>query len=219
MMTALTSRRLGFLALTLATLPAFCADAPGPEAKMREALRNTMLQMRTLQTEKDALQVTKDQLEADKKVVDEKLVAVTKQSEADQKVAQTTIDSLHGKLDARDEEIAGLRKSLEEWKGSQKKAAALAEAKEAARAKLALEKIELQRRVDDQQAKNREMYKIGAEVLSRYEKFGLGTAITAREPFVGTTRVKLENLVQDYGDKLADQRLKPESGAAAKSKP
>lgn len=206
-------------ALALIAVSAFGADAPGPEAKMREALRNTMLQMRTLQTEKDALQVAKDQLEADKKIVDEKLAAMSKQSEADQKVAQTTIDSLHGKLDARDEEIAGLRKSLEEWKGSQKKAAALAETKEGARAKLALEKIELQRRVDDQQAKNREMYKIGAEVLSRYEKFGLGTAITAREPFVGTTRVKLENLVQDYGDKLADQRIKPESGASARPKP
>ena len=52
------------------------------------------------------------------------------------------------------------------------------------------------------------MYKIGSEVLQRFENFGLGTALTAREPFVGTTRVKLQNLFQDYADKLADARIK-----------
>ena len=69
----------------------------------------------------------------------------------------------------------------------------------------------LQRRIDDQQMKNAEMYKIAKEILSRYEKFGLGTALTAREPFVGTTKVKLQTLVQDFADKLADQRLKPQA--------
>ena len=36
-----------------------------------------------------------------------------------------------------------------------------------------------------------------------------GEALTAREPFVGVTRVKFENLIQDYQDKLADQKIKP----------
>ena len=52
-------------------------------------------------------------------------------------------------------------------------------------------------------------YKTGSEILSRYENFGLGEAIVAREPFVGITRVKLQNLIQEYGDKLADQKIKP----------
>jgi hypothetical protein len=49
---------------------------------------------------------------------------------------------------------------------------------------------------------------LGKEILERYEKFGLGTALTAREPFVGTTRVRLQNLVQEYSDKLSEQRIK-----------
>jgi hypothetical protein len=53
------------------------------------------------------------------------------------------------------------------------------------------------------------MFKVGSEILTRFEKFGLGTAITAREPFIGLTRVKLQNLMQDYADKLADQKIKP----------
>ncbi len=63
------------------------------------------------------------------------------------------------------------------------------------------------------------MYKIGTEVLTRYENFGLGTALTAREPFTGSTRVRMQNLAQDLGDKLADQRIKPEPPAHPAAKP
>ena len=43
----------------------------------------------------------------------------------------------------------------------------------------------------------------------RLENFSYGTALAAREPFVGATRVKLENEVQGYKDKLLDPKLKP----------
>jgi hypothetical protein len=50
------------------------------------------------------------------------------------------------------------------------------------------------------------MYQAGMEILDRYEKFGLGDAILAREPFTATQRVKFQNLVQDLSDKLTDAR-------------
>ena len=67
---------------------------------------------------------------------------------------------------------------------------AIANDTEAKRAKLAELSIHLQRMVDDQKQKNEEMYKTGMEVLDRYEKFGLGEALFAKEPFVGITRTK-----------------------------
>ena len=65
----------------------------------------------------------------------------------------------------------------------------------------------LERKVEDQHLKNIQMYQIAIEVLDRYRKHGLGDAIVAREPFVGVSRAKLQTLVQDYGDKLLDQRI------------
>jgi hypothetical protein len=50
------------------------------------------------------------------------------------------------------------------------------------------------------------MYQAGMEILDRYEKFGLGDAILAREPFTAAQRVKFQNLVQDFSDKLTDAR-------------
>jgi hypothetical protein len=64
----------------------------------------------------------------------------------------------------------------------------------------------LQRVVEDRERKNYELYKTGNEVLTRYEKFSLGEAIEAKEPFMGLTRVKLENLVQGYEDKFASNK-------------
>ena len=179
------------------------------EAKLRENLRNTTLQLRTVQAERDALHAAK--AESDQKIatLTGQVEAMSKQLVADKDAADKAIAELKTKLEERDAEVTHLNESLAKWKVAHDKAVALANTKEAERAKFAMLAIELQRRVADQQAKNAAMYKIGNEILTRYEKFGLGTALAAREPFVGTMRVKLENLVQDYGDKLAEQRIKP----------
>jgi len=78
---------------------------------------------------------------------------------------------------------------------------------EAERASLAVQVILLQRVVADRETKNLELFKTGNEILERYEKFSLGDALGAKEPFIGITRVKLQEFVQDYKDKLVAQRI------------
>ena len=60
------------------------------------------------------------------------------------------------------------------------------------------------------------MFRLGNEVLDRYAQFGLGTAISAREPFVGITKVKFQNLVQDYQNKLTDQTIRHDAPSPEK---
>jgi chromosome segregation ATPase len=187
------------------------ADLSPAEAKLREALRNTMLQLRAAQGERDALQAEKAQLEQDKHAATVKAEALAKQCVAEREDAAQKFASFEQKTAAQELEIARLNESLSKWKVSRQEAVALAGKKEAERARLAQQAIELQRKVTDQQTRNLGMYKVGREILTRYENFGLGTALTAREPFVGTTRVKLENLVQDFQDQLAAQRIKPDA--------
>jgi chromosome segregation ATPase len=206
--------------LVLVTATAAQAAEQNPaEAKLRESLRNTMLQMRTLQGERDTLQAAKDQADAEKKALEQKLAALTKDCAGNQVAAEKQLAETQEKLTAQLQETNQLRESLDKWKASHRQATELSEKREVARVKLNSEKIVLQRTVEDQRRKNQEMYKIGTEVLSRYEGFGLGTAITAREPFTGTMKVRLQNLVQDFADKLADQRIKPEPPAHPVAKP
>ena len=55
--------------------------------------------------------------------------------------------------------------------------------------------------------RNAEMLTLGREILERYKRKGLGAVITGSEPFVQASRVKLENLAQDYEDKLRAARF------------
>ena len=167
------------------------AADPNADAKVRENLRNALLQLRTAQSERNTFQAAKTQLEQEKDALTKRVEALTKQLAADKDSADKATAELKAKLEERDAEVARLNEAVTQWKTA-RKATGIANAKEAERAKLAAQVIELQRRVADQQTKNAAMFKIGNEILTRYEKFGLGTALTAREPFVGTMRVKLQ---------------------------
>jgi chromosome segregation ATPase len=185
------------------------ADNANPEARLRELLRNTMLQLRAAEADRDALQSAKSETEKQKKVLEDQVATLTENAKTDKEAADKTIADLNTKTTQQEAEIAQLKDALAKWKESQKQAIDLIGTKEAQRAKLAGDNILLQRRVDEYHTKNLALYKVGTEVLDRYEKFGLGDALTAREPFVGLTRVRFQNLVQDYQDKLSEQKIKP----------
>jgi len=177
---------------------------------MRETLRNTMLQLRTAQNERAALQAS--QAEAEEKL--KKLTAEVESLRKDTAAANKTVTDQQAQL-------AKFKEALQNWETAYKQATDVASSKEAARAKLADEVIVLQRHVADQRTKNTALFQTANEILTRYERFGLGEALTAKEPFVGVTRVKLETLVQDYEDKIADERIKDSDygkpGAPAKT--
>jgi chromosome segregation ATPase len=189
------------------------ADGPSPaEAKLREQLRSALLQARNLQAERDTLQAAKIQLETEKKAAEEQAAKLQKQIAADKESADKAIAELRDKVTAQGDQLTQIQQSLDKWKAAHAEVTSIAQKKEGERAKLAQDKIELERIVADQRTRNLAMYRVGKEILDRYEKFGLGTALSAREPFTGAMRVKLENLVQDLGDKLSEQRIKPEPG-------
>jgi hypothetical protein len=202
--------RLSLAALHADDQPA----ASTTETRLREALRDTMLQLHDAQNQLAALQASEAQNEKDnadlKTKVDSlnaQIAALTKQSADDKAAADKTIADLNAQISDQAGQLTRLNQALAEWKNAYNQAAQLAADKEAARAKSALQAALLQRTIDDREFKNLELYKTGSEILDRYEKFGLGDAIGAKEPFVGLSRVKLEALVQDYRDKLLNQTV------------
>ncbi len=188
------------------------------EAKLRETVRALTLQLRTAESDRDNLQAAQVQTAQEKKTLTAQVEALNKQAAADKETRDAqdkTIAGLNSRINDQAVEIAGLKDTVEKWKASQKQAADLAANKESQRAKLAGDVLLLERKIADREAKNLAMFKLANEILTRYERFGLGDAIGAREPFTGLTRVKLENLVQDYQDKLIAQKVKPDKAPAA----
>lgn len=184
----------------------FCAGSAqaADDARLKETLRTLTLRLRSAETERNTLLSDKAQFEQEKKTLTDKVQTLTKQAAED----KAQMDTLTTKSEEQEKELADTKESLTKWKAAYEQIAAGAKKIEAERAKFADESVILKRKVADREEKNRELFKLGNEILTRYEKFGMGDALAAREPFTGIARVKLENLVQDYGDKLADQRVK-----------
>lgn len=179
-------------------------------AKLRAALRDTMLQLRAAQTEAATLKAEKPVLEAKVADLTKKSDALAKQAATDQGEAKKKIEGLTVDYQELEKKYATLEETLAKWKDGYAKAAAVANAKENERAKLADEKSVLTAKVRDHKAQNLELYRLATEILERYRTFSVGDALKAREPFTGITRAKLDNQIQDYRDKVEDARIPAE---------
>ena len=208
-----------FLLLVALTGVSHAAEAADPTQKLREQLRGVMLQLRTAQTDAANGQAAAAAAEQKNKDLTSKIAesdkrnaTLVKQSSADKAASDESIAMLNGKLADRDKRIVQFTEALEKWKDGYQKAAEVARTKEEERAKLAAEIIVYQRTIADRESKNIVLFNTSSEILDRYENYSLGKALAAREPFIGTTRVKVENLVEGYKGKILDNRI----GAAVK---
>lgn len=196
------------------TAVSYAAPEADPSLKLKEALRSTMLQLRKAQTDNANLQTAQFAAEAKQKELEAKIAELTKNGEslikksnADKAASEESISKLNNRLADRDQRIVQFNEALEKWKSGYQQAAEVARNKEIERAKLASQVVDLKNTVADREAKNISLFNTSIEILNRFENYALGKAITAREPFIGTTRVKVENLVQGYKDKIIDNRM------------
>ena len=193
-------------------------DAPNAQdariTAMQVKLREAVGQAQDAQNQVVTLQAQVTQDEADKKDLQAKLDAlsaqlktVSDQAAADKADATKQITDLKADVDDKTGQIGRLTDGIKQWKTAYDATAQLAAGNEAARKQYAIQAATLQRTVDDREVKNLALYKLASEILTRYEKFGLGEALEAKEPFVGLSRIKLETLVQDYKNKVLDQAI------------
>lgn len=197
------------LILGLACLRLAAAEGGDGDARLRAALRDATLQLRTAQGDLAAAQAGQAALTAEKKAVDDKYEILRKQAAADRAAGEKTAAAQAAQIDALKAQVKKLAETLDTAKVEGAKSAQAAQDTEAQRSKLADQAAELRQRLADREAKNLALFLLGNEILNRYEEFSLGEALRAKEPFVGKTRTRLENLVQDYQDQLANQRVQP----------
>lgn len=205
--------RLPFIFAILLSLPLSAQEDPAAvEAKLRESLRGTMLQLRNTEAERarlDAeLTALKAQSERQIKDLTAKLEESLKSADEDKAIANKKIGELEKKLEAEEARTAAFAESLEKWKASYHQIVDIARAKETERLRLLDKSLRLEHTVSDRERRNLELYQTGKEILDRYENFAFGKALLAREPFTGLAKVKLEEQVQDYKDKLTDGMVK-----------
>ncbi len=214
-----------FAMLVLVSGRSLLADATNSndalESRLRAALQQTAQQLRDEQDQLAAAQAAQVQSDQEKAALQAKLEAanaqvavVTKQDADDKAAAAAAANDFNAKIGDLNAQLDKYKATLDAWEKDDKANAQLIVLKEGARAQLAAENLILQRSLDDRERENLALYKLGDEILTRYRNFGLGDALAAKEPFIGTSRVRLQTLVQNYRDKLLDHVITPGQPAA-----
>ena len=175
------------------------ADA-ATETKLRDALRAATAQARTLEDDKARLQASEAAL---RKEVEELRKRPAQKEGGDRKAAE-----LQRRIGEQAESTSRLKGSLEKCEAASREAVEGARATEQERARLATEGTALQARLAAGDARNVRMYQVAREVLDWIDRLGPGEAYEARDPFLGLKRVELENVAQDYRDRLLEQKAK-----------
>lgn len=104
-----------------------------------------------------------------------------------------------------------------QYRGAYDELLKMARASEAERQRLAGETATQRAAVTQCEAKNVQLYAVGQEVLHAYETLDIGTVMAARQPFAAQSRVKFEQIAQQYGDKLYEGRFDARSVTAPAS--
>lgn len=212
-----TIAALIFLCLTSAVLRA--EEPSAVEAQLREALRANMLQLRDAQAKTAEMEASVVQAEMAVEKAKKETVAVQAQLVDERNAAANQAAELRTAVETAQERAVGLVSQVAKWEKDYRALAERARKAEAALAKSKGRVTVLERAVAEQQVKHLEMKAVADEILDRYQRHGLGTALLAREPFIGVSRAKLQTIMQDLETRIRAAALPAGAGAPAPMSP
>ncbi|MFT3735781.1 MAG: hypothetical protein QM776_12275 [Rhodocyclaceae bacterium] len=209
-------RITGLLCLCAVMAQPLQAEEKG--GKSQEQVRRLRQQVQQLQQAQQAGQQTQQQLTQEKSALDEQLkkrageLGGARKKLAD---AERERDELRQTLQRADQERDALKARLDETTSklasaeqSQRETSSKLRASESdltgVKTSLVAEQAERSRC----EANNVALYQHGRELLQAYRDKGVVTSISHREPLLGLGQVKMENLLEEYRDKLDAQRRK-----------
>lgn len=186
-----------FLAVSLPLLLSTAAPAQSLEDRLRDQLRATLNELHELQDQQASLQAQKAAAEQERDALKTQLAG------AQAKLAHAG-DSGAAKAEAR--ALAG---ELAQYKVAADQANGNAQTAQSDRDKLKATLADAQKALGGCADKNAKLLKLGNEILDAYQQFDVGEAIAANEPFISIHRVELENMAQDFDDRLHAGKFDP----------
>lgn len=205
------------LIIALLTLSTAGAADDSKNSREREMLRRAQEALRQSQTESSALAQGKSEAER-------KLEAAAAQLNSLRNSARSEQIGLRAKLkEASDSEaslssqLATARQQLTELTAKQAETAIMLNEREMLLKHVQSDLDSSHAAGASCEAKNLQLYEYSQDLARRYEGKGVWTAMRQKEPVTGLGQVGMENLLQEYREKLASQRIQP--AAAAQSAP
>jgi chromosome segregation ATPase len=210
-------RKTLIAAALLAALPVMARADDTPEDRLRAALRQSVTEMRAAQDQAAATQSQLTQAQSDLAAAKAQLDA------ANAKLAATAgkatappeqLKALQAQLDAAQQQNAALQQGLARYQGAVQQAQGIARQKDAESRQAQSGLVANTRALESCKAANTKLIAVSEQVLHLYQdRSFLWVLRKSYEPLIGASKVDLENIVQDYDDKIRDQEYIPPPAA------
>lgn len=185
------------------------ADSQSNEDRIRDALRQAVTEMRAAQDQAAQAQADLAKAQADKAALQTQLDA------ANAKLAETAgkpvakaadLAALQAELRTAQAQGEALQQANAKLQGNYQTAAELARSKEEAERQASAGLRANTAALQTCKATNAKLIDVAEQILHLYESQGFRSVLLrSYEPVVGFEKVKLENMIQAYDDKIHDQ--------------
>jgi regulator of replication initiation timing len=191
------------------------AQAQSELERLRRALRQVTTQLRTAEDQRVALQAQATQAEREKERLNLQINSLKGELKNAQETYEKTVEEFNQRMAERDQ-------TLDKWRSAYEEAADVARTKEAERIKNLTDATTYKARTFSCEARNKQLLKVGQEMLAGYRDLTLGEIMAIKEPAIGIARVDHQNRTQDFRDRILDNDAKmpiTEPTAATDQKP
>ncbi len=208
----------------LAVAGSWTASAQQDDRRAREAARRIQLMQQQLtqekaQLEQDKAKLQKDNADKEKQIKQlqarlKRTEAGTKQTESDVKQKAAEVDRLKAEQEALSLKFVEQREKADKLADSYKASVETIRNRDAEKETLNMRTLE-QREIIGRQAqmmqaceeKNIALYQLGTDLLQRYRSKSVMDALKQAEPFTQLEKVKMENLLQEYSEKMDAKKI------------
>ena len=206
--------------VALVMLP-LAARADDEAQRLRDLLRRTTTEMRALQDQQSTLQASLDEATQQRDQAQHAL------ADRDARIAQLTAapppngpPAVLSQLQVADQSLrtqnAALQAGLAKWQAAYAQAAGIAQARDAAAKQLGASAAGGERGLKLCEQKNAELIRTATDILHLYATQDFRSLLLkSYEPVVGFEKVRLENMIQDYEDRIRNATFYPAAAARA----
>ena len=185
------------LLLFCSAYPVAAEEEGAVEAQLREALRNTMLQLREAQAKTAEMEGTAVQAEMAAAKAKKETAAVQAQMVDERNTAANQTAELRAAMTQIEDKAIALGAQVAKWEKDYRTLTERTRKSEHELAKARGRIIVLERAVAEQQVRLAEMKTLADEILYRYAAHSLGRTMLSREPFISVNRAALQTIMQD----------------------
>lgn len=193
---------LALLVLLIARPSAPAEEAGAAEAQLRDALRNTMLQLREAQAKTAEMEATAVQAEMAADRAKKETTALQSQLVEERNTAANQAAELRAAIARAEDQVIALGAQVAKWEKEYRALTERTRKSEHELAKARGRNTVLERAVAEQQVKLTEMKTIADDILDRYAAHSFGRTVLAREPFISVNRASLQTIMQDLETRL-----------------